>query len=665
MAIGSANPGPTHPRVGDLVVRRWLASGGMAELYLATPRDPARAREVVVLKRVLPQYIGHGNFVRMFAREAKLASMLHHPNIVQVHDIGGLGDDDCFFTMEYVHGVDLGALLERLKARGGALPLAHALTVAVAMCAGLHFAHEAKSPEGQPLGIVHRDVSPSNVLLGFDGAIKVTDFGVAKALAMTRLTEEGTRKGKLSYMSPEQATGESVDRRADVFAIATVLYEMTTMERLFGGDNDLAVMYNIIERPRPRPREVSPGYPAALEEIVLRAVSVDIAQRYPTAMALQQALEQFAASVGLSLGPDAMGTFLRQSVPAAVHPGEDPKLLSESITLPAPAVHPVTAVQTSDEITLAESSTATPTGPNPPVPPAPAGAFPTGPFPAGPLPGMTAPTGPFPSVPAPTGPFPSVPGAFPTGPVPTAPAPTGPFSTVPAPVGPFPEISGAGAALTPAWTGSHPAVAPTALQKWSLVLAMMALLVAVAVGVMVWQASTREPAERPGSSAAGATSPDGAAQDGANPNGTAQDGANPNGANPNGTAPDGTAPNGANPNGANPNGAASDGAAPDGTAPDGSPAGVAAPAVPGPSAEPVDPDEPGSAPPDPAPDASAAGRPADEPAAPASSSSRRRSKRRTKKRGTAPASDPADPVPPPEPASKKPSPTDTLLPIRE
>lgn len=305
----------------------------MAELYLASPAEPPDVREVVVVKRVLPQFSSNDNFVRMFAREARLAAVLRHPNIVEVHDAGGLGAEDCFFTMEYVHGADLGVLLNALRSKSGTLPLAHALTIAVAMCKGLHYAHEAGDSDNMPLGIVHRDVSPSNVLIGFDGAVKITDFGVAKALAMTQLTQEGTRKGKLSYMSPEQATGEVVDRRADVFAIATVLYELTTMERLFRGDNDLAIMYNILQRPRPRPRDTNPGFPAALEQILMRAVSHNANERYRSAQQLQRALEEFAASVGLTLSQTALGSFVRQTLPVTVHPKDDPELWGHTTAL--------------------------------------------------------------------------------------------------------------------------------------------------------------------------------------------------------------------------------------------------------------------------------------------------------------------------------------------
>nr|MCH9682226.1 protein kinase [Deltaproteobacteria bacterium] len=459
MTNGSATNDRSAQRVGDFVLRRWLAQGGMAELYLATPSAPAQSTQVVVLKRVLPALSSSDNFVRMFAREAKLASMLRHPNIVAVDGTGDLQADDCFFTMEYVHGVDLGVLLDAVRQRGGALPLAHALTIVVAMCAGLHYAHEAVAPDGRALGVVHRDVSPSNVLLGFDGAIKVTDFGVAKALAMTRLTQEGTRKGKLSYMSPEQARGETVDRRADVFAIATVLYELTTLERLFGGDNDLAVMYNILHRERPSPRETNPGYPAALEAIVLKAVAPDLDDRYPSAAALQADLEVFAAEVGLELSASALAGFVAATVKVRPHPRDEPDFFATTTELRVGLQRQATVVDG------ARSS------------------------------GVTAGTSAVP----PTGPEPIVPG-------PVIATPSGATMAASSMPGAGISYSGAPGSAT-SWAGPPPrgpAAPSSRLQAWSVALAVTALLVAIGVGVMVWNLGTQDA----GSTTVPAASPD-------------------------------------------------------------------------------------------------------------------------------------------------------------
>src|SRR5688572_15031004 len=163
-------------RVGRYILRRWLAQGGMAELYLATHEAPSRASQIVVVKRVLAQFSQDPQFARMFSREAQLASALKHPNIVEVFESHAEGADECFFAMEYVHGPDLAEVLRTLKDNNGAVPLSHALTLAAGICAGLEHAHEQRDEHGQALGIVHRDVSPSNVMIAHDGTIKIMDF---------------------------------------------------------------------------------------------------------------------------------------------------------------------------------------------------------------------------------------------------------------------------------------------------------------------------------------------------------------------------------------------------------------------------------------------------------------------------------------------------------
>ncbi len=322
--MGAHNPVGTGGQVRGYTLRRFLAQGGMAELFLAQPNDPARARDIVVVKRVLPQFVQDQQFARMFAREAALASMLKHPNIVEVYGDQGASDADCFFAMEYVHGPDLNMLLKQLKEGTHPIPLEHAIQIAMGMCAGLHHAHDYRGADGQQLSIVHRDVSPSNVMISGDGVVKITDFGVAKALALTSFTQAGTRKGKLSYMSPEQAVADPVDRRTDIFAIGTVLFEMTTLQRMFGGENELAVMHKLLFRERPRPSSLRHDYPPELESILLKAVAQKPDDRFASAQEMYDALQGFAERRRLQSTPAQLARWVASVIPPQPHPGTDP-----------------------------------------------------------------------------------------------------------------------------------------------------------------------------------------------------------------------------------------------------------------------------------------------------------------------------------------------------
>ena len=279
-------------QVGRYHLLRRLAIGGMAELHLACAEGVAGFQKVVVLKRVLPHLAADRSFVDLFLNEARIAANLDHPNLVQVMDIGE-ADGEYFYVMEYVHGRNARELLGEAANRGG-MPLAVALAVVIASASGLHHAHERTDLEGRALGLVHRDVSPSNVLISYDGAIKITDFGIAKASARTAETIGGAMKGKIGYMSPEQCRGEAVDRRSDIFALGILLYELTTTERLFFGESDFAVLNKVVHGRFDSPSARVPGYPPALERIVLRALALDPAERYPSAGEMLRDLESFA-----------------------------------------------------------------------------------------------------------------------------------------------------------------------------------------------------------------------------------------------------------------------------------------------------------------------------------------------------------------------------------
>jgi serine/threonine protein kinase len=287
-----------------------MATGGMAELYLARSRRMAGFEKLVVLKRILPHFARDSEFVDMFLNEARLAATLDHPNVVGVMDFGDAAGD-YFLTMEYVHGADLNQLLG-LAEETRRMPLEVALSIVCGVCAGLHYAHEKAGSDGRPLRLVHRDVSPSNVLVSYDGAIKVTDFGIATATARTRATQAGTLKGKCGYMSPEQCKGAAVDRRSDVFALGIMLYETTLLHRAFTAEHEYAAMNKIITGDLEHPSMVRPGYPAELETIVLRALALEPSERFGTAQALQQALEAFALRYRLRLSPLVVAAWMKK-----------------------------------------------------------------------------------------------------------------------------------------------------------------------------------------------------------------------------------------------------------------------------------------------------------------------------------------------------------------
>lgn len=283
----------------------------MAELFLARASALHGFEKLVVLKRILPQHAESEDFIRMFLAEARLAATLHHPNIVQVYDIGE-DDGAHFFSMEYVQGQDLRKLVRAARKKEVPIPVEHVLHVAIGVAAGLNHAHEKIGLDGRALGIVHRDVSPSNVLVTYEGGVKIVDFGIAKAATAQVATIAGTLKGKIPYMSPEQCRGEPVDRRSDIFSIGTLLWELTTGTRLFSGDNEFAILNRVAKGDVPPPTSVRPDYPPELEAIVMRALQADPAQRYDTALDMQIDLEDFAREARLPVSSTRVAKFMRE-----------------------------------------------------------------------------------------------------------------------------------------------------------------------------------------------------------------------------------------------------------------------------------------------------------------------------------------------------------------
>jgi eukaryotic-like serine/threonine-protein kinase len=294
--FGSSRGGDdTVKRLGRYQIIGRLATGGMAEVYLALSGDLPGFRTLVVVKRILPHLASNSQFIRMFLDEARLAALLDHPNIVRIVEVGHDGED-YFLVMELVQGKPLSAVLR--KAAREHRPPGPALTsyLIAQAASGLAYAHTLTDGESRPLGVVHRDVSPQNVLISFEGAVKMIDFGVARAFGRVAHTSPGGLKGKIDYMSPEQASAEEVDHRADVFALGVVLWEALTGRRLFRRETELATMRAIVDDPIPHPSEIAPTIPIELDTIVMRALRKRKDARFATANEMAVALEKFAFS---------------------------------------------------------------------------------------------------------------------------------------------------------------------------------------------------------------------------------------------------------------------------------------------------------------------------------------------------------------------------------
>ena len=283
-----------------------LATGGMAEIFLARPTG-STSHEVLVVKRILPHLAEDEHFVTMFRDEAELASQVAHKNICRVHAFGEYGGT-WFIAMEYLHGVPLSRMMTRLSKVGKMLDVRIVAGIIVQACEGLHAAHEARGPDGQPLGLVHRDVSPPNIMVCGDGAVKLLDFGIAKARGANSRTRTGTVKGKNAYMSPEQILGKGLDRRSDVFALAVVMYEMLAIRRLFHRDSDFLTFKAITEEPIPDIRERRPDLPPGMRAALLQAMARDPNGRFDTAQAFGNALRNAVATAG---GPASAGDLAR------------------------------------------------------------------------------------------------------------------------------------------------------------------------------------------------------------------------------------------------------------------------------------------------------------------------------------------------------------------
>ena len=288
--------------------------GGMAEVHLAYQRGLGGLEKLVVMKRILPHLEGDATFVTMFLEEARLAAQLSHPNVVNVIDVRR-EDDALYMVMEYLSGVDLRQLIGFARHEDLHIPIPVAVRVIADAAHGLNYAHSARTSQGEPLGVVHRDVTPSNIMLTFDGVTKVLDFGIAKATSSTSSTQVGSVRGQFTYASPEQVEQRPLDRRSDVFSLGVVLYELLTGASPFASDTSAGVLQAVLHRPIFPPGAINPDVPPELDELVLAALRRDVEGRLSTAAELRDGLHEVLGAYGTTMSQARMSRWLRGTLP--------------------------------------------------------------------------------------------------------------------------------------------------------------------------------------------------------------------------------------------------------------------------------------------------------------------------------------------------------------
>jgi tRNA A-37 threonylcarbamoyl transferase component Bud32 len=342
-----------------------IAEGGMAEIYLARQEGPGGFEKTVVIKRMRPHLARDPEFMTMFMNEARVVARLSHPNIVQVYDFGEL-DGSYFLCMEWLVGGDLDQVLSRVHKRKQHVPPAVAAVILSAVCDALHYAHNLKDAQGQLVGLVHRDLSPNNIYVTTQGAVKVLDFGIVKMAGRGHETRAGVIKGKPYYLSPEQVRGKVLDGRSDLFALGAVLYELITGVRPFQRDEEFACMNAILEDPIPPPRTVVPTLPEKLEHVVMKALERDPDKRYANAHAMRVALDGFVASCTTSPASRQLQGFMEDlwaETPAIAPLPEPAVIVAPQAAIPelapAPAPDPEEAVATHAMAAAAAAAQAT------------------------------------------------------------------------------------------------------------------------------------------------------------------------------------------------------------------------------------------------------------------------------------------------------------------
>jgi eukaryotic-like serine/threonine-protein kinase len=315
-------------RFGKYRMVQQLASGGMAHLFLATIDGPEGFSKACVIKRILPEYANLEPFARMFTDEAKVAALLTHPNIVQVFDFGRI-DNQYYLAMEWIQGQSLDRIMRHAAASH--IPLGPRVTVEVgiAVASALAYAHTKTLSDGTPLKLVHRDITPGNVLVSRDGIVKLADFGIVKSSVNLERTVAGVVKGKYAYMSPEQITNRELDHRSDLYSLGIVLYEASTGRRLFKRDTMEATIMAASQGDVPPPSQVAPGFAPELERILLKMLSKDVDQRYASAREVHDDLERYRTSQQWTSGGRELSTLM-----ATLFPPDSTGRVSTAVAVP-------------------------------------------------------------------------------------------------------------------------------------------------------------------------------------------------------------------------------------------------------------------------------------------------------------------------------------------
>jgi len=319
-------------RFGKYRLMRRIAIGGMAEIFVARREGMQGFHKTIVIKRIRPHLSENPTFVNMFLNEARLAAELNHSNIAQIYDLGRIAKS-YFIAMEYINGRDMRTIVPKAEKQGIPFPMEYSLKVARDVCEGLYYAHRHSDEKGRPLNIVHRDVTPENIMVSFDGEVKILDFGIAKAENLVSETRAGEIKGKLGYLSPEQINGKAVDHRSDLFGLGVVLYEWITGHKLFTGSSDVEVLRAVLEGRIYPPSYFREDVPGEVETILMRALERNREQRYQSAWDMLADIDEFLSHHTFMPSNIHLSNFLRQIFadelerppPEDEFPGEEPE----------------------------------------------------------------------------------------------------------------------------------------------------------------------------------------------------------------------------------------------------------------------------------------------------------------------------------------------------